>query len=108
MTQFLFVINHKIINFFGTYFIPQFQTHIMFLFVVRKPIFQIIVKLPLDTQTSITISKQTDVIFIGGFQELFHYRIHSKHHIFHLYRLGFQKHLQFLHIQTGHYLILFF
>ena len=41
------------------------------------------------------------------FQELFQCHIHPKQNIFHLYQFIFQKHLQFLHIQTGHSLIFF-
>ena len=46
-------------------------------------------------------------IYTVFYQEPFHYRINYKHHLFYIYRLIFQKNLQFLHIQTGNYIILF-
>ena len=75
--RFLFVINHKMLKFFGIYFIPQVKTHIIFSFVFREVIFQILRKIPWDTQNSIIISKQTADIYTAFFMQLFQCKIYT-------------------------------
>ena len=80
----------------------------MFTFVVWKVLFKNFRKF-LDTLKLIPSSVRKNLRYLPPFnQEMFQYQIHFKGLLFSLYQLIFQKHLQFLHIQTRQYILLFF
>ena len=90
ISRLLFVINNKILIFFGIYLMPRVLTHIMFPILVRKIFLIIFRKLHWDNQTSIIIIRQNSEIFTAFFfQEMFQCQIESKHHIFFLHQLIF-------------------
>ena len=107
-TTVLLIINQKELRFLVFTSCHNFRLILCFCLSFKKFSFKLLEKI-LEILKLISSSEGKLLWYLPRFyQELFHSQIHYKHHLFHLYSFIFQKNLKFLHIQTGHYIYIYF